>query len=156
MNSNLEITQLYRTFLVGPRPPRFLKPGFPSARFCSETDFCPFAVLIAAQMEVSIWVSSAPIAERNILRSRCNSASQLRPPDRSTSATASLIASRIVRLNLCTRGFSISFGHHWIGWMTFSKRGIRETLRTPVSCVYLSEGKRWQKSSQRQHQGEQL
>ena len=34
-----------------PPAPRFLKSGFPSARFCSETDFCPLAVLIAAQIE---------------------------------------------------------------------------------------------------------
>jgi len=43
------------------------------------------------------------IAERNILRSRCNSASQLRPPDPSTSATASLIASRASDLRLPSR-----------------------------------------------------
>ena len=136
MNSNLEITQLYRTFLVGPRPPRFLKPGFPSARFCSETDFCPFAVLIAARMEVSIWVSSAPIAREKYSAKPMQFGKPAAPPDRSTSATASLIAQELFD---CTRGFSISFGHHWIGWMTFSKRGIRKTLRTPVGTRVRSD-----------------
>jgi hypothetical protein len=46
----------------------------------------------------------------------------------------------LVRLNLYTRGFTISFGHRRIGWITFSKRGIRVTLHTPVPGVYLSEG----------------
>src|SRR5262245_60288199 len=36
---------------------------------CSETDFCPFAVLMAAQKEASIWASSVPIAARNTARS---------------------------------------------------------------------------------------
>jgi hypothetical protein len=36
-----------------------------------------------------------------------------------------------VRLILYTRGFSISFGHRRISWITFSKHGIRETLHTP-------------------------
>jgi hypothetical protein len=33
--------------------------------------------------------------------------------------------------------------HRRIGWITFSKRGIREILDTPVPGVYLSEGQRW-------------
>src|SRR5262249_34270908 len=33
----------------------------PSARFSSETDFCSFAILMAAQNEASIRFSSAPI-----------------------------------------------------------------------------------------------
>jgi hypothetical protein len=49
----------------------------------------------------------------------------------------------LVRLNLYTRGFTISFGHRRIGWITFSKRGIRVTLHTPVPGVYLSEGQQW-------------
>ena len=49
-----------------------------------------------------------------------------------------------IRLNLYTRGFSVSFGHRRCGWITFSKRGIRETLDTPIPGVYLSEGQQWE------------
>jgi hypothetical protein len=52
--------------------------------------------------------------------------------------------SPFVHLNLYTRGFSISFGRRRIGWITFSKRTIRETLHTPVPGVCLSEGQLWQ------------
>jgi hypothetical protein len=51
--------------------------------------------------------------------------------------------SPFVRVNLYTRGFTISFGHRGIGWITFGRRGIRETLDAPVPGVYLSEGQRW-------------
>src|SRR5262249_44973872 len=36
-----------------------------SARFSSETDFCSFAILMAAQNEASIWASSAPRTARS-------------------------------------------------------------------------------------------
>jgi hypothetical protein len=48
-----------------------------------------------------------------------------------------------IRLNLYTRGFSVSFGHRGLGWITLGKRGIRETLNTPIPGVYLSEGQQW-------------
>jgi hypothetical protein len=51
--------------------------------------------------------------------------------------------SPFVRLNLYTRGFTISFGHRRIGWIAFGRRGIRETLDTPLSGIYLSEGQQW-------------
>src|SRR5271166_1923713 len=65
-----------------PRPPdplafwRRYSAEVASARFASETDFCSFAVLIAAPNEASIWFSSAPRAARNTPRSRCSSAHQ--------------------------------------------------------------------------------
>ena len=49
---------------------------------------------MASQNEASIWVSSAPKAARNTPRSRCSSAHQQRCSNLSTSASASLIASR--------------------------------------------------------------
>jgi hypothetical protein len=74
-----------------------------SARVTSEIDFCSFAVLIAAQNEASICVSSAPIAARNTPRSRCSSADHQRSSDLSPNASASLIASRdsVVRPARC-------------------------------------------------------
>jgi hypothetical protein len=48
-----------------------------------------------------------------------------------------------VRINLFTQGFSISVGHSRIGWITFGRRGIRETVSTPLPGVYLSENQRW-------------
>jgi hypothetical protein len=55
----------------------------------------------------------------------------------------SLCLSPSVRLNLDTKGFTISFGYRGIGWITFERRGIRETLDTGIPDVYLSEGQRW-------------
>jgi hypothetical protein len=46
-----------------------------------------------------------------------------------------------IRLNLYTRGFSISLGHRSIGWLTFGRRGVTGTLSTGIPGVYLSE--RW-------------
>ena len=46
----------------------------------------------------------------------------------------------LVRLNLHTRRLSISFGHRRIGWITFSKRGIRETLHMPVPGSMILSG----------------
>jgi hypothetical protein len=51
--------------------------------------------------------------------------------------------SPFVRLTLYAEGFTISFGHRGIGWITFGRRGIRETLDTGIPGVYLSEGQRW-------------
>jgi hypothetical protein len=48
-----------------------------------------------------------------------------------------------VRLNLQTKGFSLSFGHRGIGCVTIGRRGIRETLDTPMPGVYVSEEQRW-------------
>jgi hypothetical protein len=48
-----------------------------------------------------------------------------------------------VRLNLYTRGFSISFGHRGLGWLTFGRRGIRGTLPTGIPGIYLTEGENW-------------
>jgi hypothetical protein len=48
-----------------------------------------------------------------------------------------------VRMNLYTAGFSISFGHRRIGWLTFGRRGIRATLDTGVPGTYLTEGRTW-------------
>jgi hypothetical protein len=33
-----------------------------------------------------------------------------------------------IRLNLYTRGFSVSVGHKNIGWLTFSRRVLRATI----------------------------
>ena len=52
-----------------------------SARFAREIDFCCFAVLMAAENEASIWVSSAPIAVKNTPRSRFISAHRQRSSD---------------------------------------------------------------------------
>ena len=49
------------------------------ARFASEIDFCSFAVLMAAQNDASIWVSSALKAVRNTPRSRCRLQVNRRP-----------------------------------------------------------------------------
>ncbi len=48
-----------------------------------------------------------------------------------------------VRLNLYTRGFTISLGHRGIDWITSERRGIRETLATGIPGIYLSEGQQW-------------
>ena len=48
-----------------------------------------------------------------------------------------------IRLNLYTRGLTISFGHNRLSWITFGRRGIREILDTPIPGVYLSQGQRW-------------
>jgi hypothetical protein len=48
-----------------------------------------------------------------------------------------------IRLNLYTKGWSISFGHRRLGWITVGPRGIRATLDTPVSGIYLSESRSW-------------
>src|SRR6202022_796697 len=68
-----------------------------SMLFSNERDFCSFAVLMAAQNEASIWVSSASRAARNTPRSRYSSAHHQRSSDLSASASASLIASKLRR-----------------------------------------------------------
>ena len=60
--------------------------------------------------------------------------------------------SSFVRLNLYTKGFTISFGHRGIGWITFGQRGIRETLDTPLPGVYFSEGQQARGDRSGQHQ----
>jgi hypothetical protein len=50
-----------------------------------------------------------------------------------------------VRLNLYTRGFSISFGKRGLGWISFGQRGVRETLSTPIPGVYLTESQPWKR-----------
>jgi hypothetical protein len=55
----------------------------------------------------------------------------------------------LVRLNLYSRGFSISVGHRWIGWLTFGRRGIRGTLDTGVPAVYIFESQRWDQLAQK-------
>jgi hypothetical protein len=51
--------------------------------------------------------------------------------------------SPFIRLTITNSGLSISFGHRGIGWITFGKRGVRETLDTPIPGVYLTENQRW-------------
>jgi hypothetical protein len=48
-----------------------------------------------------------------------------------------------IRLNLYTKGWSLSLGHRRMGWITVGPRGIRGTLDTPVSGIYLSESRSW-------------
>jgi hypothetical protein len=48
-----------------------------------------------------------------------------------------------IRLNLYTKGFSLSFGHARIGWLTLGRRGIRGTLDTGVPGAYLTESRTW-------------
>jgi hypothetical protein len=57
--------------------------------------------------------------------------------------------SPFVRLNLYTRGFTISFGRHRIGWVTFGRRGIRVTLDTGMPGTYLTERRTWDELSNR-------
>ncbi len=49
-----------------------------------------------------------------------------------------------VRLNLYTRGFTISIGHRRVGWFTFRRRGIRSTLDTGLPGLCLFESQRWE------------
>jgi hypothetical protein len=48
-----------------------------------------------------------------------------------------------LRVNLYTRGFTVSLGHNEIGWITFGKSGVRGTIPTGIPGVYLSERVRW-------------
>jgi hypothetical protein len=48
-----------------------------------------------------------------------------------------------IRLNLYTKGWSLSFGHNGIGWLTIGKSGLRGTISTEIPGVYLSEKERW-------------
>src|SRR5215470_7207358 len=95
-----EPQEVYQRDSRNPRPPdplafwRRYSAYVASARFSNETDFCYFAVLMAAQNEASIWVSSPPIAARNTPRSRYSSAHHQRSSVLATSASASVIASR--------------------------------------------------------------
>jgi hypothetical protein len=51
--------------------------------------------------------------------------------------------SPFVRLNLYTRGCTVSFGHRSIGWITLGRRGIRETIPTGIPGAYLTESQSW-------------
>ena len=51
--------------------------------------------------------------------------------------------SPFVRLTFTNAGISISFGHRSIGWLTFGRRGVSETIDTPVSGVYLRDSQSW-------------
>jgi hypothetical protein len=44
-----------------------------------------------------------------------------------------------LRLNLYTKGFTISVGHRGLGWITFGRRGIRATVPTVVPGAYFTE-----------------
>jgi hypothetical protein len=48
-----------------------------------------------------------------------------------------------IRLKLYTKGWSLSFGHRRLGWITVGPRGIRGTLDTPVPGVYITESRSW-------------
>lgn len=48
-----------------------------------------------------------------------------------------------VRINLYTRGFTVSVGKRGLGWITFGRRGIRGTVPTGIPGVYLSQGESW-------------
>jgi hypothetical protein len=48
-----------------------------------------------------------------------------------------------VRLNIFNSGLSVSVGHKNLGWLTFGKRGITESIDTPVSGVFLRDGQPW-------------
>ena len=50
-----------------------------------------------------------------------------------------------IRLNLFTKGFSISFGEARLGWITVGKSGLTETIDTGVSGVYVKDSQRWDK-----------
>jgi hypothetical protein len=50
-----------------------------------------------------------------------------------------------IRLNIYTRGVSISFGHRRLGWITLGPRGVRGTLDTPIQGVYLTQQQPWKK-----------
>src|SRR5580704_8289961 len=95
-----ELQEITQRGSRNPRPPDALafclqySAKVSSARFVSETDFCSFAILMAAQNEASIWVSSAPTVARKTPRSRCSSAHQKRSSDLSTRASASSTARR--------------------------------------------------------------
>ena len=52
-----------------------------------------------------------------------------------------------IRVNLYTRGFTLSFGHRRLGWITIGRRGIRAPLDTRVSVLTSLKAERG-KSSQ--------
>jgi hypothetical protein len=91
-----------------------------SARFCSETDFCSFAILMASQNEASILVSSALIAARNTPRRRCSSADHESGSfsDRYSLMSLSFLVRQSWLIKLCTlplcrgRVVEIRLAHH--------------------------------------------
>lgn len=48
-----------------------------------------------------------------------------------------------VRLNIYTKGFTVSIGHRRIGWVTFGQRDIRGTLDTPIQGAFLTDRISW-------------
>lgn len=48
-----------------------------------------------------------------------------------------------LRINLYTRGVSLSIGKNGLGWITFGRRGIRGTVPTGIPSIYLSEAQSW-------------
>ena len=48
-----------------------------------------------------------------------------------------------LRLTFTNSGVSISFGHRSVGWLTFGKRGLTETIDTPISGVYATDKQSW-------------
>jgi hypothetical protein len=55
-----------------------------------------------------------------------------------------------VLVNFYAKGFTVSFGHRSLGWLILGRRGIRATLPTGVSGVYLSETQTWKSSRKEQ------
>jgi hypothetical protein len=50
-----------------------------------------------------------------------------------------------VRLTFTNAEVSISFGHRSIGWLTIGKRGLSETIDTPIGGVYFRDNQPWNK-----------
>jgi hypothetical protein len=48
-----------------------------------------------------------------------------------------------VRLTITNSGWTVGFGYRGIGWLTFGKRGLTETLDTPVSGIYVKDSQPW-------------
>jgi hypothetical protein len=48
-----------------------------------------------------------------------------------------------VRVAITNAGVSLSVGHRSVGWLTFGKKGLSETLDTGVSGVYLRDSQPW-------------
>jgi hypothetical protein len=47
-----------------------------------------------------------------------------------------------IRLNIFNSGFSVSVGHRNLGWVTFDRKGITESV--PIaSGVYVTDSQRW-------------
>lgn len=51
--------------------------------------------------------------------------------------------SPFIKLTFTNAGVSVGFGHRSLGWVTFGRRGVTETLDTPVPGVYLTDSQPW-------------